>query len=140
MQSLLIGDELNAKLKFLLGSSADPDGARHYLGRIAQEEPEAFTRLSGSDAALQILVAVFSHSRFLSQEILQHPEWVDALVAAPDLYRVLSAEEYCRRLEEFLGADSKETPSAPDLAVFRRRELLRILVRDVLDFGELSEF
>src|SRR3954452_16261405 len=139
MQSLLIGDEPNAKLKFLLGSSADPDGARHYLGRISQEEPEAFARLCASDAALQILIAVFSHSRFLSEEILQHPDWVDALVASPDLFRVLSSEEYAQKLEAFLGADSKQAPSALSLAVFRRQQLLRILVRDVLEYAELSE-
>src|SRR5258708_7468279 len=110
MQSLLIGDEPNAKLKFLLDSSADPDGARHYLARISQEEPDAFARLSTSDAALQNLIAVFSHSRFLSEEILQHPDWVESLVASPDLFRVLSAEEYEQKLEAFLGKDSNEAP------------------------------
>lgn len=139
MQSLLIGDELNAKIKFLLGSSADPDGSRHYLGRLSQEEPAAFARLSASDAALQILIAVFSHSRFLSEEILQHPDWVESLVASPDLFRVLSVEEYAQKLVDFLGTDLNEAPSALALAVFRRKQLLRILVRDVLDYGELSE-
>ncbi len=139
MQSLLIGDELNAKIKFLLGSSADPDGARHYLGRLSQEEPVAFAELSASDTALQILIAVFSHSRFLSEEVLQHPDWVEALVASPELFRVLSAEEYAHKLVEFLGLDSTEAPSALALAVFRRQQLLRILVRDVLEYGELSE-
>ncbi len=139
MHSLLTGDEVNAKIKFLLGSSADPDGPRHFLVRLSHEQPEAFARLSESDAALQILITVFSHSRFLSEEILQHPDWVDALVASPDLFRVLSAEEYVDRLETFLGKDSTEAPSALALAVFRRQQLLRILVRDVLDYGELSE-
>jgi len=139
MQSLLIGDELNAKIKFLLASSADPNGARHYLNRLSLEEPPAFARLSASDAALQVLIAVFSHSRFLSEEILQNPEWVESTVTSPDLYRVLSAEEYVQKLVGFLGADSAEAPSALALAVFRRKELLRILVRDVLEYGELSE-
>src|SRR3954469_1806350 len=118
MQSLLIGDELNAKIKFLLGSSADPESARHYLTRISQEVPEAFGRLSDSDAALQFLIAVFSHSHFLSEEILQHPAWVEALVASTDLYRVLSVEEYTHRLEEYLGGGSTEAPPALALAVF----------------------
>ncbi|MEO8126647.1 MAG: glutamine-synthetase adenylyltransferase [Bryobacteraceae bacterium] len=139
MQSLLIGDDLNAKIKFLLASSADPDGARHYLNRLSHEKQSAFARLSASDGALQALIAVFSHSRFLSEEILQNPEWMDALVASPDLFRVLSAEEYAGRLVEFLGAGSSEAPSALALAVFRRKELLRILLRDVLEYAELSE-
>ncbi len=139
MHSLVTGNELSAKIKFLLGSSAEPDGARHYLIRIAQESSAAFARLSASDAALQVLVTVFSHSRFLSEEILQHPEWVESLVASPDLFRVLSSEEYGSKLEEFLGFDSNAAPSALDLAVFRRQQLLRILVRDVLEYGELSE-
>ena len=139
MQSLLIGDELNAKIKFLLDSSADANGARHYLGRISQESPAAFARLSASDAALQILIAVFSHSRFLSEEILQHPDWVESLVISPDLFRVLSVDEYTSKLVHFLKVDLSKPPSALSLAVFRRKQLLRILVRDVLDYGELSD-
>src|SRR4051812_42464274 len=133
MQSLLTGEKISAKITFLLGSSADPEGARHYLVRLSQEQSEAFTRLSASDTALLFLVTVFSHSRFLSEEILQHPDWVDSLIASPDLFRVLSFDEYVALLEEYLGKELTEAPSALKLAVFRRQQLLRILIRDVLD-------
>src|SRR6478609_1387287 len=61
------------------------------------------------------------------------------LGASPDLFRVLSFDEYVTLLEEFLGKELTEAPSALKLAVFRRQQLLRILIRDVLDYGELSE-
>ncbi len=84
----------HSKLKFLLSSAADPDAAVHYLGRMRQEQGEAFLELIDDDPALHYLIAVFSYSRFLSEEVLQHPQWIDELVNAEDMYRVRSAEEY----------------------------------------------
>ncbi|HUB78415.1 MAG TPA: hypothetical protein VMB03_06450, partial [Bryobacteraceae bacterium] len=48
-------------------------------------------------------------------------------------------EEYAQRLYDFLGKERRDTPSAVDLARFRRRQLLRIVVRDVLRVAALSE-
>ena len=62
------------RVGLLLGSSADPDTALHYLARLHDQQPAAFQRLSRSPAGLQYLIAVFGNSRFLSEEILQHPE------------------------------------------------------------------
>src|SRR6185312_12513912 len=50
-------------------------------------------------------------------------------------YRALSVEDYRERLTRFLG----EETSATDFARFRRRQILRILLRDVLGVATLAD-
>lgn len=132
-----VSQELYERVRFLLGSSADPDGALHYLVRLHQAHPGRFSDVISEPSALQFLIATFANSHFLSEELLRHPEWIVELGRAPDVFRALSSEEYAERLSNFLGDGG--TPDALQLAQFRRRELLRILVRDVLAHGSLSE-
>src|SRR5690348_122450 len=80
-------------LESLLGYSPDPDRALQYLVSFSQRQPEAFQSLASGGAGLQYLVTIFSFSHFLSEDVLQHPDWLNLLV---DLDRVLSAEEYGR--------------------------------------------
>src|SRR5436305_11621242 len=90
---------MQEQLEMLLTSSADPDAAVHYLASLKQRQPEAFERLALSQTGLKYLIAVFSHSRFLSDEILQNPQWIEQLA---DMNRVVTAGEYKKRLGKFL--------------------------------------
>jgi len=125
-----------AQLEMLLTSAADPDAAVHYLASLKQQQPDAFGRLASSQTGLKYLIAVFSHSRFLSDEVLQNPQWVEQLA---EMDRVLTASEYKKRLGKFLKLRPAEIPNALSLALFRRQQILRILLRDVLGLGALSE-
>jgi glutamate-ammonia-ligase adenylyltransferase len=126
----------------LLASAADPDAAIHYLVSLKQKQPAAFERMVRSPSVLKHLIAVASFSRFLSEEILQNPQWLEELTG---LSRVLTAGEYKKRLGRFLKnhsegeARAEGKPLALSLALFRRQQILRILLRDVLGFGSLSE-
>ncbi len=136
------------QLKVLLASAADPDAAIHYLVSLKQQQPDAFERLVQTPSALKYLITVGSFSRFLSEEILQNPQWLEEVTG---MSRVLTAGEYKKRLGKFLKnhsdakplADGKPQPEgkplALSLALFRRQQILRILLRDVLGFGSLSE-
>jgi [glutamine synthetase] adenylyltransferase / [glutamine synthetase]-adenylyl-L-tyrosine phosphorylase len=128
--------EFQQQLHMLLASAADADAATRYLASLRQQKPEAFDRLARSPLGLKYLIAVFSHSRFLADEVLQNPEWIEQLA---DMNRVLSAYEYKKRLGKFLKQRPDQTPNALSLALFRRQQILRILLRDVLGFGALSE-
>src|SRR5579864_2443266 len=123
-------------IEVLLASAADPDAAVHYLASLKQQKPDAFDTLGRSQSGLQNLIAVFSYSRFLSDEILQNLRWVEQL---SDLDRALSAEDYIRRLVAFLERQPAQTPMALSLALFRRQQILRILIRDVRGFAHLPE-
>jgi glutamate-ammonia-ligase adenylyltransferase len=128
--------EVQRQVEVLLVSSADPDGAVHYLAGLKQKKPDDFQRLVRLPSGLQNLITVFSNSHFLSDEILQNPQWLEQL---GDLSRALSAEEYKTCLEEFLAQQPTGTSMALSLALFRRQQVLRILLRDVQGFCGLSE-
>jgi glutamate-ammonia-ligase adenylyltransferase len=86
---------------------------------------------------VQTLVAVFSYSRFLSEAVLVHPDWLEDLIASGELDRHLSGEDYQERLETAL--EGAGVPLPLELAAFRRRQMLRILLRDVMGLCTLPE-
>src|SRR5437667_2641682 len=75
----LVPAETLQRLHPLLVSCADPDGCLHWLVRAFSEKPAAFQRLARTSSSLLHLVTVFSHSRFLAEELLQQPEWLEAV-------------------------------------------------------------
>ena len=101
-------------------------------------DPPAFERILSSRAALRHAITIFSYSNFLSEAILQSPEWLLQVAASGDMYRLLSAEEFEQRMVDFLGG-APGVPSALSLARFRRHQLLRIVLRDVLGLAGLPE-
>jgi [glutamine synthetase] adenylyltransferase / [glutamine synthetase]-adenylyl-L-tyrosine phosphorylase len=134
--------EVKSRIELLLAAAPDPDSALAYLGSLREQYPAEFSRWTQSPTGLQHLVAIFSYSRFLSDELLQSPRWVDDVLAITDLSRVRLTDEYIERLESFLRSRGGGEPASPEplaLALFRRKEILRILLRDVLGSGALSE-
>ncbi|MEN6537743.1 MAG: glutamine-synthetase adenylyltransferase [Bryobacteraceae bacterium] len=136
--SQAVSDLVRPKLRFLLASSPDPDEVLHLLERMADQHPDDFARITGTDSGLTSLVAVFSYSRFLSEAVLREPSWMDEILKSGDLDRAIPAEEYERRLDGLLG-DAEDVPSPVTLAIFRRKQLLRILLRDVMGLANLAE-
>lgn len=128
--------EFQAMLASVLASAPDPDAAALGLERLASERPEAFARLARLPAALPVLAAVFSVSRFLSDALAKHPEWVEDLIASGDLDRLLGFDDYRTRLERELPPG---VPPPETLARFRRRQLLRIAARDAMGLATLAE-
>ena len=132
-------ERIAARLQLLLASAANPQAAARMLERLRSEAPPAFERIASSPAALRCAVNLFSYSHFLSEAVLKNPERILQVSNSGSFYRVLSAEEYETRLVEFLGKDREGVPSAVDLARFRRRQLPRILLRDVMGAAALAE-
>jgi len=131
------------QLKAYLGAAPDPDAAIHYLLGLKQHSKEALERLAHSPSGLQHFVTVASYSRFLSEEILQNPQWLDEV---PAMNRLLTASEYKKRLGKFLkdpapaaGVQEGVRALPLSLALFRRQQILRILLRDVLGLSSVSE-
>jgi len=124
------------RFDLLLATSAAPEEGLRYFARLREQHPSFFQRLTLSTAGLRYLIAVFTHSHFLSEEILEHPGWAEQLLEAGDLHQVRTAET----MRDMLDADLPPgPPSTLELAKFRRRQMLRILIRDVLGFGTLPE-
>jgi glutamate-ammonia-ligase adenylyltransferase len=126
--------DLARHIEDLVSASADPDRAWHYLGDLHAAFPEYLASLP--DPQLHWLITIFTYSRFLSEDLVRRPETLGAL---SDLQGALSVERYKDRLRDFLGPNGIVPASALHLAQFRRRELLRIVVRDVLALAALPE-
>ncbi len=131
-----VPDTTLGRIRYLLEGAPDPDRALDYLARLWERSPEHFARLTRTASGLQSLVAVFCQSRFLSEEVLQRPEWLEEVCASGELFRSLSLETMKERLELYLPAG---VPEAVALARFRRRKVLRILLRDVRGLAPLTE-
>jgi [glutamine synthetase] adenylyltransferase / [glutamine synthetase]-adenylyl-L-tyrosine phosphorylase len=124
------------RVDLLLAASPAPEQALHYLINLQDRQPGAFERLTRSTSGLRYLIAVFSNSRFLAEEVLEHPDWAGDLLESTDMSRALSAEELRAKL---LAQLPSGVPPPIELARFRRRQILRIVVRDVLELGLLPE-
>jgi len=134
-----LDEERQRGLQALLAGSADPDRVLHYLVELKNAHPSVFARWSGSPRALQWAVTLFSASRFLSEELLRHPDWLDELLEKDDLSQPRRARQICAELEAELAAESGLIPRPVTLARFRRRQILRIALRDLLGYATLAE-
>ena len=147
MQSSLAGDReseglperVATRIHLLLESTPDAESAARYLERLRQESSSGFHRIASSPAALRCAVNLFAYSRFLSDAVMRNPERILQVANSGSFYRVLTREEFGQRLVEFLGRDRTRAASAIDLARFRRRQLLRIVLRDILGVATLSD-
>src|SRR2546430_801055 len=80
------------RFALLRAPSAAPEEGLHYFARLREQHPSFFQRLTLSTIGLRYLIAVFTHSHFLSEEVLEHPEWAEQLLDAGDLHQVLTAD------------------------------------------------
>jgi glutamate-ammonia-ligase adenylyltransferase len=124
------------QIESLLTVSPDPDRVVHGMATLKREKPAAFAAIATSPSGPQHMMAVFAWSRFLTEEVIQHPDWLQTL---PDLQRVRSTEEYVAELEQALAGAESGPPDMLVFAQFRRRAILRILICDVLGLATLSE-
>src|ERR1700733_10670515 len=124
------------RFDMLLAASPAPELCLQNFVRLRERQPAAFERLTRSTAGLRHLVAVFAYSRFLAEEVLEHPDWAEQLLDLSELTSVITADALRAQLETLLPPG---LPNPLELAKFRRRQILRILVRDVLGLGTLPE-
>ncbi len=144
-----------AVLPALLAQLPDPDGALNFLERYLRSEAGAQTDalmartvayLKRHPAALHHLLVVFSYSRFLSETLVQEPELITWLhrparrgpEAAYRLDRVKTPEDLHEEYARFEAVSLEHAPAVA-LARFKRREYLRITLRDVLGLATLAE-
>ena len=137
-----IPPDLRQGLEILLSQSADPQAVVLRLERFCAAHPSEFQLIAWMPFGLQALISVFSSSEFLSETVLRYPGWLISILESGSLHRVRSAAEMEADLAVWMAegqAGEGEALSPLVLASFRRRQILRILVRDVLGFAALPE-
>jgi glutamate-ammonia-ligase adenylyltransferase len=130
------------RLPTLLEQLPGPDDALNFLERYLREAPAGVARhLEAHPASLHYLLSLFSYSRFLSESLVQQPElilWLDRRGPNEGLERMKSRDDVLEDCYRF-STMAFELPPAIFLARFKRREYLRITLRDVLNLATLSD-
>jgi len=134
-----LAPELMLPLGSLLAQSPDPDGALRLLDRYAETAPaDVLRELALHPTALIYLVAIFGHSQPLAETFLEDSSL--AVQFAGDRHFTKQ-----RSIEDLMQAYARYSVTSPDLwlssqlARFKRRNILRIALKDVLRLSTLGE-
>jgi [glutamine synthetase] adenylyltransferase / [glutamine synthetase]-adenylyl-L-tyrosine phosphorylase len=129
---------LDEKLESLVRDLPDASGARHFFERLESEHPRALRTLMRDAGLLSDALALAAWSPLLATTLAQHPDYLAWLARERLHARVKSREELNESLARFGLTNSQLDPQVL-LARFRRRELLRIYLRDIRNTSTLVE-
>jgi glutamate-ammonia-ligase adenylyltransferase len=126
-------------LMTVLQSSADPDGALNLFERMVEEVPEEYLRLLEQQPTLIHYAAVlFANTPWLAETLIQNPDLFQSLAKDRSMGRSLDCEAFRENLARF-QARSFERDTSLLLARFKKREYVRIVLRDLLGVAHLAE-
>jgi glutamate-ammonia-ligase adenylyltransferase len=129
---------LNEKVESLVRDLPDADGARLFYERITAEQPRAAALLERDRGLLSDVLALAAWSPLLGTTLTRNPEYFSWLARERTSARVKTREELEESLARFALTHSQLDPQVL-LARFRRRELLRIYLRDIRHTNTLVE-
>jgi glutamate-ammonia-ligase adenylyltransferase len=130
---------LRVPLASLLAQSPDPDGALNFLERYVEKTtPEVRHGLAQHPTALTYLIAIFSFSSYLAETLLAEPELTIQFARDRDFTQPKSKEDLMEDYARFATTNPEPWLSA-QLARFKRRSYLRIVLKDVLGIFTLGE-
>jgi glutamate-ammonia-ligase adenylyltransferase len=123
----------------LLAQCADPDQALNLLERLTGAGGEPTIRMFDKNRVLlHHVLTIFGQSYWLGETIARHPSLVQGLAREKHLERSLGQEDFRQNFERFRSRSS-ETDSSTLLAGFKKREYIRIALRDMLGIATLAE-
>ena len=126
-------------LPALLAECNDPDSALILFDRLlTATSPEVLRLLERHPALAHYALLVFGHSRYLGETLIQNPDLLQSFLRDQNLGRSFSREDFQESLARFRSR-TLETDISLILARFKRREYVRILLRDVLKIAPLAE-
>ncbi len=125
-----------------LPQSADPDMALNHLERFvgSLSDVPLFISLCRGHEILRYLITIFGASRFLSTFLIASADEGLTCFVDPDYLTRPSGKDALReRLALMMDGEPEERAFFRILRIFRKRELLRIGLRDLLGKAELQE-
>ena len=123
----------------LLLTSPNPDAAVNQFERLAEgESTELFRLLEKHPFLVHYAIVVFGYSLWLGETLIHNPDLFQGFVRDKSLDRTHSRDEFQESLARFRSR-SFETDTAALLARFKKREYVRIMLRDVLGIATLAE-
>lgn len=126
------------KIERLIRGLPDPEAARRFLGQLAEKHPSALARLEKKEALLSDALTLAAFSPLLATTMHQHPDYLWWLERKRRDSGVRSTDELLESLARFKLTNSTLEPQVL-FARFRRRELLRIFLRDIRRLATIAE-
>lgn len=137
--SAKLSSSLTNAVPALLEQTPDPDCALILFERLLSESTQELHRLLDRHPFLgHYAIAAFGHSRFLGETLIRNVDLFQSFLREKNLDRSFSREEFAEALARFRSR-SFETDTSLLLARFKRREYIRIMLRDVLKIAPLAE-
>jgi len=128
-----------AVLAAVLPVASNPDAAVNHFERLADKaSPELLALLGKHPSLVHYAVVVFGYSSWLGETLLHNPDLFHAFARERRLDRTHSREEFQESFAR-MRSRSLDTDVAALLARFKRREYIRIMLRDVLGIATLAE-
>jgi glutamate-ammonia-ligase adenylyltransferase len=124
----------------LLQQTPDPSLALSNLEELYRCDTTTYLKNSvlKDPYQLQLLLAILSQSQDLADTLSQNPEYLSWLFEDRNLSAIKSKEDLLEDLSKFMLTYSTMKPEAV-IAKFKRREYLRIGLRDIMQFANISE-
>jgi glutamate-ammonia-ligase adenylyltransferase len=129
---------VEAEIEKLISGLPDRHAARRFLDALAEKHPSQFTKLTKNRALLSDAATLVSFSPLLAATMLQNPDYLWWLNRERAGSGVRSKDEMMESLARFSLTHSQIEPSVV-FARFRRRELLRIYLRDIRRLATIAE-
>ncbi len=128
-----------AAIPLLLADVPDVDAALNLFERLTgSASSEVLRGLDRQPTLMRYALMVFGYSHFLGETLIKNPDLFHALGREGALDRSHSREEFREAFARFRSR-SFETDESALLARFKRREYVRIMLRDVLGIATLAE-
>jgi [glutamine synthetase] adenylyltransferase / [glutamine synthetase]-adenylyl-L-tyrosine phosphorylase len=134
-----LAPELMKPLASLLAHSPEPDGALNLLDRYLQgAPPEVLAELARHPSAVTYLVAIFGYSGYLAESFLAEPALPIQFALDRRFTKLKSKEDLMQDYARF-STTSPDLWLSAQLARFKRRNYLRLVLKDVLGLSTLGE-
>ena len=126
----------------LVASSYHPDLALHNFERFAQtinDKNYLYTILSTSPETLKSIIVLFSGSQILTDSLLSDPSFFDWINNSKIINNSRSKDEFMRAYYKFSGEKYLDNKTPQMLRKFKKREYIRIGLRDLLGKTDFEE-
>ncbi len=136
---LKLSPSLAQALPALLAESPDPDSSLLLFERLVNEaSPEILRLIEDHPFLAHYAVAVFGNSWYLGETLIRNSDLLQTFLREKHLDRSFSHEDFSEALARFRSR-SFDLEGPLLLAAFKRREYVRIMLRDVLRIAPLAE-
>ncbi len=122
----------------LIKDLPDPDGAKRFYKSLLERYPSVEKKLAKNEALLSDILTLSSFSPLLATDILQNPNYISWLEQQKQSTKVREKDELLESLARFALTNSQVDTNVM-LSRFRKRELIRIYLKDIRGLGTIAE-